>query len=87
MFPLRVSLVPRFGPGVEFRLEEEEVNEILHANGYSTVRREHHTDRGLTGYSTTVFDVTDPDGNTVSFHKALDDVFKRRIVGLLKGGT
>lgn len=82
---LTVSLVPRFGAGVQFRLEDEEVREVLRVNGYSDVTSEHLTDCGLTGYSKTVVDVTDPNGNRVSIHRALDDVFKKRIVGLLKG--
>lgn len=80
-----VSLESRYSTntGVRFDLSQEEIEQVLEANGFTGVKHEFLTDCGITGYSRNDYKVCDAEGNWHYAMSALSGIFKKRVMQML----
>ena len=83
---MRICLGPHYSgvwTGPEFTYDEEEVAEILEANGFKSLNHEEVGPCGLTDYYRDEWTVRGPDGNPTDARRALSGIIKDRFKALL----
>jgi len=84
---VRLDLYPSHSSGVSLEFDQEDLNDIFCANGYSHLEHAHEGPCGLTDYYRDVWYVQDTKGERHNAEAVFRKIFKSRLKSMLTGNT